>query len=108
MKKILAGFIVFTIATLSHAEETVFIQNDDKCRPLATLAEGIMSVRQSGLSMVKAMEETDKQAKGDREFFKAIIVTAYTEPSYDSEEGQAKASIEFGAKYYLTCLRALN
>jgi len=108
LKKILAGLVVVAIANISHAEETVFIKNDDKCRPLATLAESLMNVRQSGLSMVKAMEEADRHAEDNREFFKAIIVTAYTEPSYASERDQKRASTEFGAKYYLSCLSAVN
>lgn len=108
MKKILAGLILVAIANLSHAEETVFIKNDDKCRPVAALAEEIMSIRQSGYSMIKAMEEADEDNEGNGEFFKAIIVTAYTEPSYASEEDQERASIEFGAKYYLSCLSALS
>lgn len=108
MKKILAALVVVAIANISHAEEMVFIKNDGKCRPVATLAENIMSVRQSGYSMVRAMEEADENNEGNREFFKAIIVTAYTEPSYASEEDQERASIEFGAKYYLSCLSAVN
>ncbi|MBP2280622.1 hypothetical protein H4W00_001435 [Psychrobacter sp. PL19] len=67
-----------------------------------------MSVRQSGYSMVTAMKEADESDDCNREFYKAIIVTAYSEPSYALEEDQNNAIIEFGAKYYLSCLSALS
>ena len=91
-----------------NQEETVLIKNDDRCRPLATLAEGIMDARQSGYSIVKALKAAEDTNGGDVEFYKAIVVAAYSEPKYTTKEDQKNASTEFGIKAYLSCLNALS
>lgn len=86
----------------------MFIKNDDKCRPLATLAEGIMDARQSGYSIVKALKAAEDTNGGNVEFYKAIVVAAYSEPKYTTKEDQKNASTEFGIRGYLSCLNALS
>lgn len=91
-----------------NQEETVFIKNDDRCRPLATLSEGIMDARQSGYSIVEALKAAEDTNGGNVEFYKAIVVAAYSEPKYTTKEDQKNASIEFGIRGYLSCLNALS
>lgn len=92
----------------ANQEETVFIKNDDRCRPLATLSEGIMDARQSGYSIVEALKAAEDTNGGNVEFYKAIVVAAYSEPKYTTKEDQKNASIEFGIRGYLSCLNALS
>ena len=91
-----------------NQEETVFIKNDDRCRPLATLSEGIMDARQSGYSIVEALKAAEDTNGGNVEFYKAIVVAAYSEPKYTTKEDQKNASTEFGIRGYLSCLNALS
>lgn len=71
----------------------------DNCGPVAELAKTIMKARQSGMSVVKAMEIA-KEDKG----VQAIVRLAYMEPRYSSDLYRENAATDFETEVYLICV----
>jgi len=71
----------------------------NNCGPVADLAKTIMKARQSGMSIVKAME-----IAGDDKGVQAIVRLAYMEPRYSSELYRESAATDFETEVYLICI----
>lgn len=71
----------------------------NNCGPVASLANTIMKARQSGMSIVKAME-----IAGDDKGVQAIVRLAYMEPRYSSDLYRENAATEFETEVYLICI----
>lgn len=97
MKKILMIVVLGTLA-----------MGNDFCTDVSSLAKTVMSARQSGVSVTKAMKimmkGNEKSAMG--ELIEEMIINAYSKPKYFGEKMQRTESIEFANLYYVTCKRA--
>lgn len=71
----------------------------NNCGPVASLANTIMKARQSGMSIVKAME-----IAGDDKGVQAIVRLAYMEPRYSSDLYRENAATDFETEIYLICI----
>ena len=74
-------------------------QASDNCAPVAELAKSIMRARQSGVSVVKAMQIA-REDKG----VQAIVRLAYMEPRYSSDLYRENAATDFETEVYLICV----
>lgn len=91
MKVLIAAVLMMGMAFSASAS--------DNCGPVAELAKTIMKARQSGMSVVKAMEIA-KDDKG----VQAIVRLAYMEPRYSSDLYRENAATDFETEVYLICI----
>ena len=81
--------------------------NAEKCEALEELARVIMKSRQKGIQMstlVKAINQGDGSADG-KKAVKALIIEAYDQPNYHTDEMEKKAVNEFGNEVYKYCIK---
>ena len=102
MKRLLAGILFLAASIPSYAD----VDADTFCRNISVLAEGIMGARQSGVSMVQAMQISEEGNEVYRPLFSEIIKDAYSQHRYSTKEYQNKEVTEFGIKHYLNCLES--
>lgn len=104
MPKIIAAFIVSLICVSANAAP-----NDTDCRSFMTTAEIIMSSRQNGVSlsdslMILDRNFTNPESTAKREAIKQIVLAAYQEPYYHTDEMKDVSINEFAALHYMACL----
>ena len=90
-----------TILALMMALSVPAQADESYCDQISELAEGIMSSRQGGVSMAKAME-----IAGDNKLFKGMMVDAYETGRYIVESNQRREIADFRDKWYLACYKA--
>lgn len=94
-----------TATTNQTAENSFSISTNwvSKCTEMSSLAETIMSGRQSGVSMAQMMETV-----GDIEIGQRMIIAAYDVPRYRTEKHIQNAIKDFRDELYLECAKALK
>jgi hypothetical protein len=101
MKHIItAAVICAALATPALAEKHVA----EHCEVIADLAEGLMGARQAGasLSAVMSIAAAEPQV---RELVEAMILDAWSEPRWRTDESQSRAVADFRDRMHLLCLR---
>ena len=73
------------------------------CKTFSQTAESLMSARQNGVPMSKAME-----IAGDNPLMKAMVSDAYDRPAFSMEENKLKTIREFGDTAYSICWKSLG
>lgn len=91
MKGLIAAVLMMGVAFGATAS--------DNCAPVAKLANTIMKARQSGMSVVQAMEIAK-----ENEGVQAIVRLAYMEPRYSSDLYRENAATDFETEVYLICV----
>lgn len=109
MKKLIVACMLSLVCVGANADSESY--DDDICRNLLTMAEGIMNARQSGVPLSQALSINDaniskKNNRDMNESMRNIIIHAYKEPLRYSEEMKRRSTYEFGANYYLSCYEA--
>lgn len=100
MRKLLTGVLLLALSIPSYAD------TDSFCRSISVMAEGVMGARQSGVSMVRAMQIADEGDENFRPLFAEIVKDAYSQHRYFTKDYQNKEITEFGIKHYLNCLES--
>jgi hypothetical protein len=72
------------------------------CNQVSSLAKSIMSARQHGVSMSKAME-----LSSNNKLAESFVIDAYSKSSFSTEEYQGKTIREFADEAYLSCIKTL-
>ncbi len=72
---------------------------NDGCAVVANLGKTIMTGRQQGISIIKAVEIS----KGS-EAAMTMVRMAYAKPRFESEEYKQKAAEDFETEVYLICI----
>jgi hypothetical protein len=72
------------------------------CNDVSSFAKSIMSARQHGVSMSKAME-----LSGNNKLAESFVIDAYSKSSFSTEQYQDKATREFADEAYLSCIKTL-
>jgi hypothetical protein len=72
------------------------------CNEVSSLAKSIMSARQHGVSMSKAME-----LSGNNKLAESFVIDAYSKSGFSTEEYQDKTIREFADEAYLSCIKML-
>jgi len=101
----LAGALALTFLTqpvLGQSKEAM-----ESCGGYADTAKMFMERRQSGESM-RAMMEVADGLGGFEEVAKALVIKAYEEPRYHTEENKKRAAVDFSNDVYLSCITALK
>jgi len=74
-----------------------------ECDELSGLAETVMTVRQNGLQIRKAMAVMDKNQMTIK-----MVTLAYERPMFSTESYKQKSITEYGNLWYLACLESEN
>ncbi|GAB2507315.1 hypothetical protein [Microbulbifer agarilyticus] len=83
-----------------QAEEPV--KATDRCKAWSQMAEKVMKGRQLGAPMSAFMEAAEEDGS---ELMKKIVVMAYEQPRYSTEQNQVRAADEFRDEFYLMCIK---
>ncbi len=84
------------------------------CKSVLTLAENTMSNRQNEVPIAKSLEIaegiSDGTAANDAvsEVSKQIVIDAYKQPYFSTDEYKQTAIREFGSQQYLACVKAFS
>lgn len=96
MKRLLIGVVVaLTLSGQAYAESLTPM---DYCEMVFKTAETTMSARQEGVSLAELFPKTKS------ELGQEMLLNAYSEPQYYTEEHKYDAEREFANRYYLDCL----
>lgn len=102
MKKLIifASIMMVSVTTQAIAAEPVD-SRQDYCRVIADVSEYVMKSRQMGMEMNKLL---DIEGSSQVPFWEGIVIAAYKQPKFSTEEHQHNASQEFRNKYYIKCM----
>lgn len=90
MKGLIAAILM--LATFSASA-------NEGCATVASLGKTIMTGRQMGISIVKAVEISKRS-----EAAMTMVKMAYAKPRFESEEYKQKAAEDFETEVYLICI----
>ena len=77
------------------------------CKSSAKTAKAIMTKRQAGVPMSEMMDKVVATADNNiKEMLRTLVVSAYSEHAYGSEDVQSKTITEFENRTYVNCLKA--
>lgn len=102
MRKLLTGTLLLALSIPSYAN----VEADTFCRTMSVLAEKVMEVRQSGMSMSFAMGASDSMDDMFVPIFRQMVINAYSQNMYFTQDYKDKEIVDFGAENYLECLAA--
>lgn len=108
MKKVLLS-ILLCLPIFANAAKVDPKQHQQYCEQLYLTAKIFMEFRQAGLPVIDAMKISDdayaeSKDKYAYEILQKIILDAYEQPQFGTDEYKQRESIEFGNKYYLGCM----
>lgn len=90
------------------------LDGDSVCESVIEISESIMRNRLNGVSIAKSLEAVNSIKDGTpaneavSNLAKQIVIEAYESPSFSTESYKNNAIREFGAKQYLTCIKAIG
>lgn len=103
MKSILALTALLAAGAINLAV-THHADADDACPSIGELARTVMKLRQHDVALSKVIAVVDTlDDAGGRKAGKALVMLAYQQPDFSSEEMQASAIAEFGNAAELAC-----
>lgn len=78
---------------------------DGICGEAAMIAESTMGARQNGVPITTSLKNLNESFNdgSKKNFFKAIIIDAYKEPLWQTEQNKRNAVTEYSNKTYLIC-----
>lgn len=100
-KALFAAVILAVIfASPIHAEEPRSWK--EQCQIVADYAEVVMTDRQNGEPMSKAMERSDNYVA------EKLVIEAYEEPRWNNDTQKSGAIADFRDRWYLKCARHIG
>lgn len=114
-KRFLALIFVFApILAFGDTVNNSGISSQEKlCRSYLNTAKNIMTARQSGKTLTRALQEIDfvnaKEKKAGTfnqkaaDIFQNMVIDAYEKPKFSTREYQVEEINEFSEKYYIHC-----
>lgn len=90
------------------------LDSDSVCESVIEISESIMRNRLNGVSIANSLEAVNSVKDGTpaneavSNLAKQIVIEAYERPDFSTESYKDDAIREFGAKQYLTCIKAMR
>lgn len=90
------------------------LNSDSICESVIEISESIMRNRLNGVSIANSLEAVNSVKDGTpaneavSNLAKQIVIEAYERPDFSTESYKDDAIREFGAKQYLTCIKAIG
>lgn len=112
MNKLIATALAFAACAMTPAlaDEAAdkAAAKDHLCSAIAKYAETIMSNRQHGVPLQKMLDSiAEAENKAIVPVARTLLITAYKEPGFSTEEMQQKTIREFTTKAQVMCLDAM-
>ncbi len=93
---------IIALALLVLSTPALAMDRHEYCSLVSDNAEAVMQARQGGVAMAKAMEFA--QEGGEMaETFKILVVAAYKEPRYQTDEMKLRSVQDFRNAAYMEC-----
>lgn len=112
VNKTLFAIAIGCICVLAHSNVNSGIEkaNEESCRNLMKVAGMAMKARQDGTpleAMLQAIDIVKKDGLSNEggESFRQILIDAYSQLEYSSQEYRQRAINDFSSKYYINCMR---
>ena len=99
MKKVLVGLVLIAVSGATQAAP-----DHETCVSVSELAETVMKNRLNGVRITDAMEVANN-AGGMKTLMTEIVSNAYKTYGYKTGEYQDSTIKDFGATYYLDCMK---
>lgn len=98
--------VVIILAVLSAFNHPALALTDEECSRAAHLAASIMGARQKGASLDSALKVLSDHIKDPAaaDAGKKLILEAYKQPRFNTEENQQRAVDDFRDDVHLACL----
>ncbi|WP_151979751.1 hypothetical protein [Acinetobacter guerrae] len=128
MKKIILGMVLSLAVSIGFAEQPLITSKsppeklksikakeeelkESYCMIVLSLAEASIKAKQAGTPIKKSIEVSKQYFSDDdtlnlRIILKELIMDAYSQPDYLSEEYKKRQLNEFTSKHYLNCMSA--
>ena len=103
MKRLIIALALLISPTVLQAEESA--QSDDPCKSIGGLAHSIMKNRQSGVALSTQLGLVKEKMPSAFPVFKPIIMLAYEETQWNSEDLRVDAANYFRDKVELACYK---
>lgn len=90
------------------------LDSNSVCESVIEISESIMRNRLNGVSITNSLEAVNSVKDGTpaneavSNLAKQIVIEAYESPSFSTDSYKDDAIREFGAKQYLTCIKAMR
>ncbi|TPJ46849.1 hypothetical protein [Mesorhizobium sp. B2-7-1] len=83
---------------------------DEACANVARAAEAVMQARQNGMAMQTVLEKlNDAQfTAAGKDGFRAVIMMAYDQPHFNTDENKQNAINDFRDQVQLFCMKGGN
>lgn len=94
---------IISVALLLAVPAIYADNSDGACDAVHEIASNVMSARQNGVSVRRAME-----LMGGTQIGTDIVLDAYKETRWNSESSKERAVTEFANDYYLECVEAFS
>lgn len=107
---ILRYVIGLGLVSILIGQPAIAMTTDEACANVARAAEAVMQARQNGTAMQTVLEklnDTQFTAEG-KEGFRAMIMMAYEQPRFNTEENKQNAINDFRDKVQLVCMKGGN
>lgn len=105
MKKIITA-LALSVAMISPSMAAMTpTEKDDFCDAVKGLAEATMKNRLSGVDVADQMKAANNLSGSSRILAREMVVKAYSGYGYKTDEYKKSAVTDFGATYYLDCMR---
>tara|TARA_R110002049_G_scaffold96042_1_gene235486 strand:+ start:115 stop:408 length:294 start_codon:yes stop_codon:yes gene_type:complete len=92
MKKLILS-LALLLPLSAHAEQS-------NCQGVSSLARVIMESRQTGVNIIDVINAVD-----DNELAKVIIIEAYKDPKFSTDDYKKTSINEFASRWYIICLK---
>lgn len=97
---------VLALCAGAMAKPAIAITNDEACAQMASTAESIMRARQNGIAMQKVLEvASGSKSAAVKDGFRTIIMMAYDQPRFSTQENKQRAIDDFRDEMQLYCMK---
>lgn len=114
MKILFIILMMFSTLSFAKSSKTDSITKEHMieglCGEAALMAQTTMQARQGGVTLTTSLQNLNNSFNDSprKSFFKAIIIDAYKEPLWQTEENKRNAVTEYSNKTYLICNDAFS
>jgi hypothetical protein len=102
--------IALGICASMAAHPALAMSTDEACANVGRAAEAVMQARQNGMALQTVLEKMNDAgfgAKG-KDGFRAMIMMAYDQPRFNTEENKQQAINDFRDQVQLFCMKGGN
>lgn len=102
----LSFYVLPLVVASSVAGQALAMSKDEACAQMGGAAESVMRARQNGIAMQKVLDViNDTQSGAGKDGFRAIVMMAYDQPRFNTEENKKRAVDDFRDQVQLYCMK---